>query len=418
MSKTISPDPPKSRTCPTVLFLDNSHTFGGAIISLARLVNGIDSLGVRSVVVSGQPRSTMEDLFGEHHSLVASAPIPRSHETHVQRLLESLDRPESIVGRFAHQVKNLDWLLTWTLPNTLRYISLALRHRASLIHLNNGLESQLPGLFAAKLLGIPCVAHTRYFSEFSTLVDRVAGSVDRHIAVSSSVKQQLVENGVRAERISVVHNPVDVEEFSRPKDTDAVRKELNIPPEAKVFGLVGRIMGWKGVKEFVSAAIRVLDSVEDAYALIVGDESDGNRSYFREVQNLAQNSSGKDRIIFAGFRDDVPAVLQTLDLLVHTSVKPEPFGRVLAEAMAAGTPVVASNRGGPLDIVIDGETGLLVDPEDTATLATTIELMLRNSQTAQEMGERGRQRAKREFAVNRHATKINDIYRSVLPPGE
>lgn len=417
MSTPPKSTPPESRASPTVLFLDNSHTFGGAIISLARLVSGLDSLGVRSVVVSGQPRSTLEDLFGEDRSLVADAPIPRNHETTVRRLLDNYDRPASIVGSVVHHVKNLEWLLTWTLPNTVRCIRLALRHGADIIHLNNGLESQLSGLFAAKILRIPCVAHARGFPNFSMLVDGVSTSVDRYIAVSSSVELQLVENGVDADRISVVHDAVDVDNFSRPRDTDAVRDELSIPPEAKVFGLLGRIMGWKGVKEFVSAAIRVLESLDDAYAVIVGDESDGNRSYFREVQDLAQKSSVRERIIFAGFRDDVPAVVQTLDLLVHTSLQPEPFGLVLVEAMAAGTPVVAADRGGPVDIVADGESGLLVDPEDTAALATAIERVLREPKAARKMGERGRRRARSQFAVDRHAGKIMDIYRSVLPPG-
>lgn len=394
--------------------MDDSFTFGGAIISLARLIEGLDPLGIRPVVVSAQSEETMNRLFGEKRTTVPEAPALAKHETLLGQLLGDPPPSQDAITRLTHQANNLDRLLRWMLPTTLRYVREGLRHDVDLIHLNNGLESQLPGVYAANLLGVPCIVHTRGFPRFSRLSSRAIGGVDRFIAVSTSVERQLLQNGVPSGCVSVIHDAVDMEQYSRPRDPMLVRDELGIPPAARAFGLIGRIIGWKGVREFVRAAIRVLEQDSDAYALVVGDESDGDPAYYREVREIAERSGVGDRILFVGYRDDIPAIVWALDLLVHTSTAPEPFGLVLVEAMAAAKPVVAADRGGPLDIVEDGTTGLLVDPEDTKALARSILDVLQDPQLARKMGDRGQHRARSMFSIDRYASEVLSVYDGIL----
>lgn len=402
-----------SRSERTVLFLDNSYTFGGAIISLAHLVSGLERLGTDSVVASGQSPEVMERLFGPARRVNANVRVPWRHETRLQRRLRRHVGGSGLWSRLAREISNVDWLLRRTLPAALQYASIGFKQDVDLVHLNNTLEGQFAGLLAAELLRVPCVAHARGFQRPGRLVGLMAGSVAHHIAISSAIESNLREIGVPAERISRIHDAIDTKKFAEPRDTESLRRELGVPPGSKTFGILGRIVEWKGIREFVAAADDVLADHPDTYALVVGDESDGTASYFRDVRRLARKSRAPDRILFTGYRDDVPAIMQLLDVAVHASIRPEPFGLVVVEAMAAGTPVVAANQGGPLDIVVDGETGYLVDPEDTNALAGAITKLLERPALAHEMGEAGMRRARRHFDRERYARKVERIYRDV-----
>lgn len=397
-----------------VLFIDNSFTFGGAIICLRYLVEGLEELGVDSLVISGQSREVMHRFFGPARSVDVGLPARWRHEPNIRRFLGRVTPDGGWMSRAVGTMASLETILLRIVPRALRYAWTGFRKDVDLVHLNNTLESQLDGLLAARILGVPCVAHARGFQRSGRLVRWMIGGVARHIAISRAVRENLLEIGISDERISLIHDAVDLEEFAEPRDTKSVRQELGIPTAAVTFGMLGRIVEWKGVKEFVSAAIRVLEGDPNAYALIVGDESDGAPSYFREVRRLAKSSSVRDRIVLTGYREDIPAVMQTLDVVVHTSVAPEPFGLVVAEAMAAGKPVVAADRGGPRDIVLEGETGYLVNPRDTAALAETIESLLRDPDLARELGRSGRERARERFGTERYALEVADLYEEVL----
>lgn len=395
-----------------ILFLDNSFTFGGAIRSLALLVDGLSDRGVDSVVVSGQRSDRLEEAFPGAVTKSVDVRVRWRHRTAPYRLARRM-QDEGLAKRAVLRIAAVDWHLRRTLPAAVRYARIGAAHEVDVVHLNNSLEGQLEGLLAAKLLGVPCVAHARGFQEPTRALRMCARHVDRHVAISRAIRRNLLEIGAPDEQVLVVHNAIDVGEYSGASDTDSVWKELGVPRDARTFGFFGRIIRWKGVREFVLAAREALERVPSAYALVVGDVSDGGDEYFREVRTLAGRSGVGDRILFTGYRDDVPALMQALDVVVHTSIAPEPFGRVLAEAMAAGTPVVSADEGGPLDIVVDGETGYRVDPEDTRALASAIVRLLEDPGEAEEMGRAGRRRARRLFGKERYAREVARLYRGL-----
>jgi glycosyltransferase involved in cell wall biosynthesis len=118
--------------------------------------------------------------------------------------------------------------------------------------------------------------------------------------------------------------------------------------------------------------------------------------------------------VFTGFRKDIPEVIQLLDVVVHASVKPEPFGRVIAEGMAMGKPVVASMNGGPLEIIQDGRTGYLVPSDDPEKLAHRIIELLSDRSRAGALGRKARQDAVARFSPRSHARLIEQVYENVL----
>lgn len=392
-----------------VLFLDNSSTFGGAIESLAYLVDGLADYDVESVVVSGQPPGRIEEAFPKAITESVDIRLRWRDRTAPYRLARRM-ASSHLVTRLVLLFAAMDWHLRRTLPAAVRYARIGSDYDVHLVHLNNCLEGQLDGLLAAGILGVPCVAHARGFQNPTRALRWLVPRVDRHVAISGAIHRNLREIGAPKDRISVIHDGMNLDRFREPHDTRKVREDLGVPPEAPAFGLFGRIIEWKGVREFVRAAQRVLRRLGSAYAVVVGDESDGSLDYFREVRSLAEDSDVGDRILFTGYREDVPALMQSLDVVVHASIDPEPFGMVIAEAMAAGKAVVSADEGGPRDIVVDGETGYRVDPRDTKALASAISDLLEDPRKAEAMGRAGRRRAQRLFSKERYAREIARLY--------
>lgn len=397
-----------------VLYLDNSFTFGGAIASLEHLVRGLSDRGIEPVVVSGQPEEELSEAFPSAETISVDVEVPLRHPTPLLRYFRTNPPNSETLARIGLRLGAADWHLRRTLPAAVEYMRIGRRRGVDLVHLNNILEGQLDGLLAAKLLGVPCVAHAQGFQTPGRLLGAAARQVDHHCAISRAIKKNLEEIGAPTDQISVIHHGVDIDRFAPPQDTSGLRDSLGIPSTAPAFGLFGRVVEWKGTREFVHAATRVLNQIESARALVVGDVSDGSEDYFDEVRELARTTNVSDRIIFTGYREDVPALMQALDVVVHTSIEPEPFGMVVAEAMAAGTAVVAADSGGPLDIVVDGETGLLVDPSSAEELAAAIARLLSNPEEARSMGEAGRVRAERKFSHERFADDVIEVYQNIL----
>jgi glycosyltransferase involved in cell wall biosynthesis len=157
-----------------------------------------------------------------------------------------------------------------------------------------------------------------------------------------------------------------------------------------------------------------MDAVPNAKAFVIGEVPDGTTQYRDELVRLAQELGIESRTVFTGFRKDIPELIQLLDVVVHASVKPEPFGRVIAEGMATGKPVVAAMNGGPLEIIRDGQTGFLVPSDDPEKLAHRIIELLTDRSRADALGRNARQDAVARFSPRSHARLVEQVYENVL----
>jgi glycosyltransferase involved in cell wall biosynthesis len=245
---------------------------------------------------------------------------------------------------------------------------------------------------------------------------------------------RMVAEGLGPLPVQVVANPVDVDRFSPARSGRCVRQEFGIAQDAPVIGVVGRITVWKGHQTFIEAMQRVIDCAPTARALIVGEQFErcpeaderelrGIRERFgteldipsqvvfreQDLRALTRELGLQDHVVFTGFRQDIPDVMAALDLLVLPSWW-EPFGRVLIEAMASGTPVVATNLGGPPEIVRDGETGYLIPPLDSVAMADAICGILNRPHLRAAMGKQGRVEAERRFSLSEYVNRITAIY--------
>jgi glycosyltransferase involved in cell wall biosynthesis len=175
-----------------------------------------------------------------------------------------------------------------------------------------------------------------------------------------------------------------------------------------VIGVFGRIINWKGQHVVLDA----LGRLPGVHALLVGDEREDPAYVARLRDQVARLGLG-DRVRFTGFRRDVMSAMAAVDVVVHSSVAPEPFGRVIVEGMLVGRPVIATVGGGVGEIIDDGVNGLLVPPGDAGALARAIAALLANAERASALAAAGRQKAVASFAnsgllgeLDRHIAEV------------
>lgn len=286
--------------------------------------------------------------------------------------------------------------------------------KAAIVH-THMYRSNVSGIVAAKLAGVPVtIASVHTLNEWDSWRQRkmdafTARFRDATVAVSEEVLRYYVEaTGVNPERCHVIYNGVDVDEFSSPsRSASQIRADLGIGEKNRVVGKIARLHPVKDHETFLKAAAEVLREVPDTVFLVVG-----KGPLLGELRRLADRLGIAGRVVFTGNRSDIPDILSILDVSVICSKK-EGFNNVVLESMAAGVPMVATNVGGNREVVVDGETGFLVPPGDSAGVAQAVVRILQSDSLASRMSAAARERA-RLFDINEMAEKVADLYNYLL----
>jgi glycosyltransferase involved in cell wall biosynthesis len=283
-----------------------------------------------------------------------------------------------------------------------------------LVHTNIRVGHDREGILAAWLAGRPCVCHVRDFERLGWFDRRLAALASRFIYISEAVQRDHLESGVPCRKGLVVYNGLDVPTFVMALDTEKGRQSFNLSPSDLAVGIVGRLDAWKGQEVFLRAMGRVKDVVPRAKGIVVGEVAVENPGYLDVLLALRNELALADRVAFSGFRMDIPVVMSALDILVLASTSPEPFGRVLIEAMAAGKPVIATDAGAAREIIEDGVHGLLVPPGDAEAMARAMIYLLTHRDTAILMGQRGQDRVRERFSAQQYVDGVQSVYRELL----
>jgi glycosyltransferase involved in cell wall biosynthesis len=279
-------------------------------------------------------------------------------------------------------------------------------HDARLVHTHSSIDSWVGGL-AGRALGL-AVVRGRHVSirvpRRRALVYRLA---HRIITSGEGVKAVLVAAGLDPSRITTVASGVDLARFHASVSGARVRSELGL--EGPVAGLVANIRGSKGHDVFLAAAREVLATEPRARFLIVGDGIG-----FQDVKAKVRAQGLERSVTMTGFRRDVPEVMAALDVLVLPSIRSEAISQVLPQAMALGTPVVASRMGGSPEIVKDGDTGRLVPPGDAPALAAAILASFGDPAGTRAMAQRAQVLVQRRFSFDAQMEVTAGVYRELL----
>ena len=290
-------------------------------------------------------------------------------------------------------------------PVTLMRVAGWLRHGgAHVLHTHLSTASLLGGL-AARIAGVPSVAtvhglNTRACYNYAHAI----------IAVSHAVRQHLVAQGMPAARITVVHNGVDLEALSRSHAGPDIRRQWGVAPHAPLLIAVGRLAPAKGHRDLLQALGELIkqERWREVRLLVVGAGA-----LLAELKRQAADAGIADRVIFTGFQRDVVPFLRAADVFVLPSIQ-EGLSLSALEAMALSKPVIACRVGGTPEVVVDGETGLLVAPGNASELARALERLLANPEEARRMGAAGQARVREAFDLEHMVLRIEQVYRNLV----
>jgi len=284
------------------------------------------------------------------------------------------------------------------------------RHHFHIVHTRSW-SSLLEGMIAAKLCHVPVLVHGEHGlikddTRIHTWVQRrFWGMADQVMCVSEALRESLVARiGFPRERIRVIKNGVELERFNLQVDRHALKTSLDIPPEAPVFGSIGRLVPVKDYATLIKAAKVVLAELPAAHLIFVGDGP-----LREELSALAQQLEIAPQVHFLNWRKDVPALMHILDVFVLSSIS-EGMSNSILEAMCSGTAVVATNVGGNPELVVNKETGLLVPAQDAQQMGRAILSLLLDAKRRRAMGAAGRRRIEEHFSLQVMVRNYEKMY--------
>ncbi len=276
-------------------------------------------------------------------------------------------------------------------------------------------HANLYGRLAAWLCRVPCIVpsvhnvYTRDRKVHRRVLNNLLGRVsDRVIAVSGTVKKDIIKyDNLSEEKVMVIHNGIDRQRFLN-IDAGRVRSELGISPEAVVIGTVGRLTPQKGHKYLLDAISSVAKTFPHAVLLLVG----GGPAK-EDLMRYAEYLGITGKVIFAGFRKDVPGMLAAMDAFVFPSLW-EGLPNALIEAMAAGKPIIASDILSNREVLESEKYGILVPVGDSRAIEAAILSLMQDKKSAEAYGAAAQVRALSYFDINSTINRYIDLFENVL----
>ena len=375
---------------------------GGGEIALLGLIGALDRSRFTPIVALASAGPLAEKLRGA------------GVETHVLPLDRSIveARKDSLGFQSLFRLRQAGLCIAYAV----RLARFARRHGVDLIH-TNSLKADVYGGLAGRLAHIPVLWHVRdiigdgYLPGSLTTLFRILIKILPRQVIANSENTRRHLRPTHADSVPVVYSGVGGEQLD----------ERVLPAEPasaqggpQTVALVGRIADWKGQHVFLQAAALLQDRFPKARFQIIGAPLFGEHEYERSLHRMARDLEMGDRVEFLGFREDVPALLARVDLVVHASTLGEPFGQVVVEGMAAGKPIIATDGGALPEIVIPGVTGLLVPMGDAPAMAEAMAALLSDPARAAAMGAAGRERVRERFTLAQTARKLEGIYEYLL----
>jgi glycosyltransferase involved in cell wall biosynthesis len=382
---------------PRILFLDHAAVRGGAELYLLDLARAFRDTSHTLLFEDGP-------LLGDLHASgvwasVVSAPdrfLRVRKQTALHGALQAIPGLLRLSGHVARRARSFDVLF-------------ANSQKSFLVACGAGLLARRPVVW--NLHDMLTAGH--FSASNRRLVIALANLAAAHvIANSEATRRAFIDAGGPPDRVSVVYNGIDAAPFEHAPDIEAaLRRDLRVPEAAPLVGVFSRLAPWKGQHVLLDALV----DVPRAHVLLVGDALfSGDGDYATALDEQAQRLGIAHRVHRLGFRTDVPALMKACDIIAHTSVAPEPFGRVIVEGMLAERPVIATRAGGAVEIVEDGVTGCLVPPGNAAALADTLHQILSSSATDRApMIRKAAGEAKRRFGPEQPIRGVAQVLRTI-----
>jgi glycosyltransferase involved in cell wall biosynthesis len=358
-----------------VVYVDHTARLSGGELALSRVLPSLMDVGIEPHVILGE-EGDLVDALRSKGVTVEVLPFGRSARDLRRDRVRLLALPlGSIVETVAY---------AWRLSRRIRAL------QPDLVH-TNSLKAAVYGGLAGRMAGVPTLWHVRdriapdYLPRPAVAMVRTMARVLPSAVIANS-RATLATLGELKGPMAVSPSPVVMDAV----EVIEARRRRSCRPLS--VGMLGRISPWKGQHVFLEA-FALAFPCGDERALVVGCPMFGEDDYFESIQELACTLGIEERVNFTGHRTDTEQVLGEVDVLVHASTVPEPFGQVVIEGMAAGLPVIASGAGGPLEIITNWADGVLTAPGDARALAAALTALAADPTLRRNLGRQARRRA-------------------------
>ncbi|MED4046587.1 glycosyltransferase family 4 protein [Priestia aryabhattai] len=367
-----------------VAFVDHSSLMGGAEYSLYHLLNRLNYQKYEPYLI-----------------------IPENSE------LEAKLKKNTYINYTYHPLSSTKKILQFVVG----IISLARKLRLNKIEIvhTNSYRGSLYGLIAGKIARKKTVWHVRDINENFIFTKLMPLFADKIIAISSAVAEQFNSKVVK-EKVCIINNGVNLTDFQSTHALSAenLKEELQLPQETILIGMVGRINRWKGFHYLIEALPAILEKYPNVKLAIVGAETlTEEKGYLQELEGMCRELDLVEKVYFLGERSDIPNIMKSLDIFVSYSDS-EPFGRVIIEAMAAGTPVIVADSGGAPEIIKGKDCGLIVETANTLQLTKGVNKLISCKSQWVSMGENGKKHVFENFNADLVNKKVYRVYEELL----
>jgi len=393
-----------------VLFVDHvRRILGGAEINLVELASEPSARQAWDIQVACDPQSQLHDTLRSRD--IACHPYAfdpslgtlrlvgrRFPITRVLRSLKALSQGRKALADLIARVRpdfvvsctNKDHFAAWPACLALKI--------PSVWWVNDILSSEF----------FPWAARRAFCSQARRGASRIA-------VVSDFARHVLLGQNLPPELVTTIHNGVPLERY-RPQPRGALRHMLATTDAETLVGIVGRFTPWKGQDLFLRIAEAWCKTSPDGRFVLIGHAFNEDQRFEQSLRDFIRHRGLRDRVHLIPFQRDISSVLSDLDVLVHCSTKPEPFGRVLIEAMAVGVPVLAARAGGVPEIITHGQDGLLAESGNAQEYLVQLGRLLRDSQLRRRIGTHGQQAVEARFTVTRVHNAFDLLFDAVATP--
>ena len=376
-----------------ILFLDQSGKPGGAELCLLDVAKPYRDRCLVGLLANGSFRELLEQQ-GIPVQVLTGQSIQVQKDSNLLKGLSSLGQLLPLSRQIAQLSRDYDVIYA------------------------NTQKALVVGAIASFLANRPLIYHLHdivsadHFSAINRkLIVTLSNRASLVIANSHASAASFVAAGGNRDRVKVVYNGFDLQRYQHHADTaDHLRQTLGLD-DRFVVGHFSRLSPWKGQHVLIEALSHCPDNVT---ALLVGDALFGEQDYVKQLHQQVKQLGLSDRVQLLGFRSDIPQLMTMCNLVAHTSTAPEPFGRVIVEAMLCNTPIVAAAAGGVVELIEQGKTGWLSPPGDALKLAEIIQHCQSQPEHAIAIAHQAQQSASERFNLETTNQQIAHLLSQVI----
>ncbi len=385
-----------------IAFIEPTSQMSGVEFSTLYLAQHLDRSRWHSLVVCPEEGPLTSRC---RESRIEVAVIPGAHFFSTSVRIGTFTLPNPIAMA-------CDVLAVWVVA---RRLARFLKTRRPAVVVTKGILAHFYGGLAARWNRIPCVWHVQdrvseRWGPFNAWVMSAAASVlARQVIVDADSIATQLRRSVSGERISVIWNGVNLDEFSPVNRGAELRHEWGASQEDVLIGNISRLTPWKGQSTLVKAFARIADQFPRSRLVLIGSALFDSDEYAQALKRQAKDCGLNGQIVFAGFRSDLPQALGALDIVAHTALEKESSPLAVVSAMAAGKPIVCTRVDGTAELFDENEDGLLVSPGNVDELAQKLCQLLSDSNLRQRLGQAARIKAERRLDVNLFAQRCDQV---------